>query len=561
MGLNPRCHVPCYAHTGLLIEHVSMKCEFEDSPYTAIYRAEFRARKDAKIARAKAKAVKEEPLTVHQSPSSVPPRKPSSDDEDPLQAWKPRKHRHKQEPSPEIADNDTIVGKRTLLPGSGSALSPATTKKLVVDTTSSELALREQKLNAGHDTTGSPSTRIGPSPKSRQSSGASESLPDQRKRSAGSALFDDRRSSASKQAKRTSTAGPSSRLPILSTVRRTGVDRQPPDWYKALPKPKGTRESNESAAEIALTSMKSNIKVIKASNPKNKAAMLAATSAKIIDKLHKLTFLAVTDKLLRKTRTLDNGDGLPQLFDKAFSGGIDWPWYLQADAEELYNKWCTRIFETDLYRGLQRALKSKNKTPASNYDKLEEGSERFRLVDPKEHGNGLLVNGTWWPTQLAVLRDGGHGSSQAGITSHPVEGAFSVIVSGGLDSTNQPYPNIDNGNEVLYCGTDNHSAEVNEPSRDTRAMILNHENKRPVRLFRSSNLGSPYAPEQGFRYDGLYEVAEIELMDPPEEKRKRHRFRLVRCDAQDPIRYAGLARRPTKEELEEYEKDRKNRGR
>jgi hypothetical protein len=148
------------------------------------------------------------------------------------------------------------------------------------------------------------------------------------------------------------------------------------------------------------------------------------------------------------------------------------------------------------------------------------------------------------------------------ITSNPEKSAFSVIMAGGLDPNSKPYPNIDRGHEVLYCGTDNPStATANEPSKETEAMIVNHQSKRPVRLFRSSNLGSQYAPEQGFRYDGLYEVADFELMDPPTEKRQRHRFRLLRCDGQDPIRYEGLAKRPTKEELEEYEKDKKNRGR
>jgi hypothetical protein len=276
--------------------------------------------------------------------------------------------------------------------------------------------------------------------------------------------------------------------------------------------------------------------------------------------LHKLNFLPVTDMLLRRTRTLDNVDGMPQLFDKCFSGGIDWPWYLGADAEEFYNKWCKRVFETDLYRGLIRAMKGKGNSNGAN-DKLEKGSERYKLVDPKQHGNGLLINGTWWLTQLAVFRDGRHGQTQGGITSHPEKGAFSVIMAGGLDSKNRPYPNIDRGHEVLYCGTDNNGAS--EPSKETKAMIVNQEGKRPVRLFRSSNLGSPYAPEQGFRYDGLYEVVTFELMDLPEEKEKqnRHRFRLLRCNGQDPIRYEGLAKRPTKEELEEYEKDKKNRGR
>jgi hypothetical protein len=87
--------------------------------------------------------------------------------------------------------------------------------------------------------------------------------------------------------------------------------------------------------------------------------------------------------------------------------------------------------------------------------------------------------------------------SQGGITSHSENDTFSVIMSGGLDSKLQPYPNVDQGSEVRYYGTDNLDTKVNEPSRDTKAMMLNYKNKQPVRLFRSSNLESKYANAQG----------------------------------------------------------------
>lgn len=237
---------------------------------------------------------------------------------------------------------------------------------------------------------------------------------------------------------------------------------------------------------------------------------------------------------------------------------MNWPWYIKADAEELYNKWCAKIFETDLYRGLVRG----GKGTGSTADKLAKDKDgHFKLMDPKTHGDGLLINGSWYPTQLAILRDGGHGASQGGITASPEQGAFSVIMAGGMDPKGKPYPNVDQGEVVLYCGTDNTSAEVDAPSHDTKAMLVNHAEGKPVRLFRSSNLNNKYAPELGFRYDGLYSVAGYEKMDPDGEKRNRHRFKLVRCPNQDPIRSEGPAKRPTAQEIDEYEKDKKNRGR
>jgi hypothetical protein len=531
--------------------------QLAESPYMAIYRAKFQAMKDAKIARDKAVKTEPsaEPSTEYQPMASIPSATPASNSEDLLQAWNPRKYRKK-----EPAGDGTFVKPETLLPESGREPSSITGNTRNTEPASARSGSTRNEPNTAPSTSGSSSTRTGPSSKIRQSSNASETLPDRRKRSSDAALHDDRRPSAAKQPKRSSNAT-SSQLPTVLAAGRSGADRQPPQWYKDLPKPKGTRGPDDAGVEIVLTRIKGAIKPVKDSNAQTRAATLAEKSAIILKGLHQLAFLPVTDKLLRKVRMLDNANGLPQLFDDHFCGGIDWPWYLRADAEELYNKWCMKIFETDPYRGLIRAMKSKGKSSSGNYDKLEQGSEQYRLVSPKQHGNGLLINGTWWPTQLAVLRDGGHGSSQAGITSQPDKGAFSVIMAGGLDSKSNPYPNIDEGDKVWYCGTDNLKTEINEPSPETNAMILNFENKRPVRLFRSSNLGTQFAPEKGFRYDGLYQVDDFELMDPPEQTRKRHRFKLVRCLGQDPIRHEGLAKRPTKEELEEYEKDKKNRGR
>jgi hypothetical protein len=315
-----------------------------------------------------------------------------------------------------------------------------------------------------------------------------------------------------------------------------------------------------SGSETALVRIKAHITKAKESKGRKIGASPSALYRDIAEGLHKLVFLPVIDKMLRKTRMLNNEDGLLQLFDNTFSGGVDWPWYIKADAEEFYNKGCARVFETDLYRGLVRG----GKGTGNAADKLaRDDGGHFRLMHPKQHGNGLLINGSWYPSQLAVLRDGGHGASQGGITASIKEGAYSVIMAGGVDPKGKPYPNEDNGDEVLYCGTDNTNLRADEPSQDTKAMILNYSDGNPVRLFRSYNLGTrnKYAPERGFRYDGLYDVKGYEKMDPDGDKRNRHRFRLVRCDGQDPIRFEGAARRPTTQEVYEYEKDKKNRGR
>ena len=83
--------------------------------------------------------------------------------------------------------------------------------------------------------------------------------------------------------------------------------------------------------------------------------------------------------------------------------------------------------------------------------------------------------------------------------------------------------------------------------------MLESVNNESVRLIRSHNAHSTYAPEYGFRYDGLYDVTEVEIMDPKSSIRQRHRFKLVRVAGQDPIRGGkGPEKRPTKQEIDEY---------
>ena len=72
---------------------------------------------------------------------------------------------------------------------------------------------------------------------------------------------------------------------------------------------------------------------------------------------------------------------------------------------------------------------------------------------------------------------------------------------------------------------------------------------------------SLYRPEIGFRYDGLYDVVNSERLDGRESLRQRHRFKLVRVPGQDPIRGGnGLEKRPTQQEIDAYNKDKRLRG-
>jgi len=320
----------------------------------------------------------------------------------------------------------------------------------------------------------------------------------------------------------------------------TTIEERPPQWYKELSY-NGKRNPEDTRANQAISHLKQAMKQAQDSKALPDPRKMDQIWSVIRKWLHTIAFVQVNAQLLRNQRMLHNDDGLPQLFNK------DYPWDIRADAEELYNKWCQQVFETDLLRGIIPG-KPNSKHQKKTADSLDPKETRR---SPKYFGNGLLLNGQWWPTQLAAVRDGAHGATVAGISGGE-GGAYSCIMSGGHE-----YPDVDNGNEVLYCGTDSDNGTITDK---TLLLLQSERTGNPVRLIRSSKVNSPFAPKIGLRYDGLYKVLSHELLDPFNSLRQRHRFRLQRLPGQDPIRGEGPEKRPTEQEVEAYEKDKRLRG-
>ncbi|KAI7156176.1 hypothetical protein KC349_g6445 [Hortaea werneckii] len=326
----------------------------------------------------------------------------------------------------------------------------------------------------------------------------------------------------------------------------TALSTEPPDWYQAL-KPSGGRLRGTTYESDVIAGVKDAIHKAKMHSGSGNGAGLRTQFETLSHYLHKAPFMQVTGQLLRDNRVLHKQDGLQQIFDPECMAGVPYPEWLQADAKELYNKWRNKNFETNLFWGLEAGRAAtrhaEGRTTTIDWNAVNR-------VSCDHHGNESIVNGQWWPLQLCLLRDGAHGQSQQGIHGKKGHGAFSCVIAGGLAPDNQPYPNIDEGNTVYYCGTDSNDGSVTE---GTSRLIESKESGKPIRLIRSHNLKNEYAPEKGFRYDGLYKIVDFETLDPPNSKRQRHRFKMVRVEGQPPMRGTGDGKRPTKEELEQLE--------
>ncbi|KAJ7487635.1 PUA-like domain-containing protein [Mycena galericulata] len=145
----------------------------------------------------------------------------------------------------------------------------------------------------------------------------------------------------------------------------------------------------------------------------------------------------------------------------------------------------------------------------------EAGSKR--LHDPKTFGSIPNIEaGTWWESRQGCSADSIHAPWVAGIAPGP-QGAYSVALSGG-------YPDdVDWGYAFTYTGsggrnlkgtkanplnlrTAPQSSDQTFDNIYNKALKKSSETKKPVRVIRGFKLDSPYAPYEGYRYDGLYHV-------------------------------------------------------
>jgi len=205
-------------------------------------------------------------------------------------------------------------------------------------------------------------------------------------------------------------------------------------------------------------------------------------------------------------------------------------------------------------RRSSRRLKGQepNEYQEQNYNNFDDGDEdedyKRPLRAPKNRENvfgeipGSPV-GTLWSTRLACCIDGVHRPTVAGIHGSDVEGCYSLALSGGYED------DLDYGVCFTYTGEggrDLKGTKANPKNlrtapqskdqtltRGNLALSKNVENGRPVRVIRGYKSKSPFAPEEGYRYDGLYSVVKY-WQARGLSGFLVYKFALKRCDGQAP---------------------------
>jgi len=120
-----------------------------------------------------------------------------------------------------------------------------------------------------------------------------------------------------------------------------------------------------------------------------------------------------------------------------------------------------------------------------------------------------IREGTPFQTRDALSEAGVHRPIQAGISGSENEGSDSIVLSGGYEDDE------DFGDLIVYTGHGGRDPSTGQQiadqtfTRGNAALARNKVLGLPVRVIRGFELDSAFAPERGYRYDGLYSVDEF----------------------------------------------------
>ncbi|KAJ1525645.1 hypothetical protein ONE63_008863 [Megalurothrips usitatus] len=196
--------------------------------------------------------------------------------------------------------------------------------------------------------------------------------------------------------------------------------------------------------------------------------------------------------------------------------------------------------QPDFYEEYETLKDSDDEEEAERLKNLRQPNRSIvRPPRPNSYGSieGVKV-GTWWETRLDCNYDGIHRPTVAGIHQGP-DGAYSVALSGGYED------DVDLGDSFTYTGEGGRDLKgtASNPKnlrtapqskhqalvRGNLALSRNVETGNPVRVIRGYKLNSKFAPDSGYRYDGLYNVTKF-WETTGKAGFRIYKFQFQRCD-------------------------------
>ena len=129
-------------------------------------------------------------------------------------------------------------------------------------------------------------------------------------------------------------------------------------------------------------------------------------------------------------------------------------------------------------------------------------------------GKPDLVNeGDIFPSRKALIANRLHRHTQRGIDGNGTDGSSAIVISGGY------IDDYDYGDEIMYTGEGGNDPRTGRQCKDqsifspgNAGLILSMKKKLPVRVIRSSEHNSPFAPKNGYKFDGIYYVKDYSII-------------------------------------------------
>ena len=137
--------------------------------------------------------------------------------------------------------------------------------------------------------------------------------------------------------------------------------------------------------------------------------------------------------------------------------------------------------------------------------------------------------GATFLTRKDVAAAGVHKPLQKGISGSKDEGSDSIVISGGYED------DFDTGEEIIYTGAGGQDdkgrqIENQELVGDNLALAKSGIDGLPVRVIRGADKKNPFAPELGYRYDGLY-LVDSHWHEIGKSGFLVYRFKLIKLDS------------------------------
>jgi putative restriction endonuclease len=117
-----------------------------------------------------------------------------------------------------------------------------------------------------------------------------------------------------------------------------------------------------------------------------------------------------------------------------------------------------------------------------------------------------IKEGKIFDSRVALAKAKIHPPNQKGISGSQFEGADSIVLSGGYEDDQ------DHGHTIIYTGSGGRDSNTKKQTRDQELLgdnlALAHSKLEglPVRVTRGHTHKSPFSPEAGYRYAGIFYI-------------------------------------------------------